>query len=367
MRVSESRLATLLLLCVFFWMVASASFSGFIGKWGLMGDAGDPKAQERFGFEIMLDATAHKPFVYRQFVPLIAKAADKVTPDAIQYYSRWYLLPKRHFSELMPAPDREQRFLYVVIYYISYLSLFASLFVMRRILLDLGIDRIVSIVTPSAMVLALPYIQTVGGFFYDGVELLFMSAAFLAALRGKIVLLVALVLPATLNKETFIFFLPSLFPLLLQRLSIKPAVMVTGIAVLVSGLINVVVKVAFMGSPKGGVAELHWLANIKYYLNPLSYLRFVELTYGIIGPERVFVGTLMVAGILVLRGWRDAPVKIRRHLAIVSAINIPLVLLFCASGEMRNLSMLYVGLMVMAAFAINRGGGPAPVRNEARS
>jgi len=81
MRIAFSRAASWLLLGIFFWMVAAAGFSGFIGKWGLSGTAGDPAAEERFGLAIILDSTAHKPFGYRQFAPLIARAAEQLLPE----------------------------------------------------------------------------------------------------------------------------------------------------------------------------------------------------------------------------------------------------------------------------------------------
>lgn len=268
-------------------------------------------------------------------------------------------MPKNQFSHIISPPAQERKFQYIVIYYISFLALFGSLFMLRRILLDLGVDGIVSVVAPASMALALPYIQTVGGFFYDNIELFFMSAAFLAASRGKILILLALVLPATFNKETFLFFLPTLFPLLLHKGTKKSAATVTSVAILIAGLINLGVKLTFAGSPRGVVAELHWLDNIKYYLTPSSYLRFVEITYGVIGPERVFFGTILLIAILLLRGWGSAPTAIRRHVMIAAAINVPLFLLFCAAGELRNLSFLYVGLVIMAAFAIDRSGNRA--------
>ena len=57
MGLAASRSASWLLLGAFFWIVASAGFSGFIGKWGLSGTAEHPAAEERFGLPIMLDGT----------------------------------------------------------------------------------------------------------------------------------------------------------------------------------------------------------------------------------------------------------------------------------------------------------------------
>ena len=81
--------------------MASAGFPGFIGKWGLSGTAEHPAAEERFGLAIMLDGTAHKPFVYRQFAPLIAKGLEKLLPEKIKGYACRRLLPKTRLDRMM--------------------------------------------------------------------------------------------------------------------------------------------------------------------------------------------------------------------------------------------------------------------------
>jgi hypothetical protein len=57
---------------------------------------------------------------------------------------------------------------------------------------------------------------------------------------------------------------------------------------------------------------------------------------------------------LMMYGWKVTPNYIRQHLALAAAINIPLFLMFCAAGEMRNLSMLYVGTVALMAGALHR-------------
>jgi hypothetical protein len=319
-----------------------------------MGTEGKPQEEQRYGLPLVLDGIANKPFVYRQLAPMLANAAEKLAPDGVKFHAKRLLLPKAQRDRLIAAPPDELRFRYLVIHQLGFFALFLSLFVLRRILLDLGIGGHAAILCPAAFVLAFPYIQTMGGFYYDTIELLSMSAGFLLALRGRILPLIALALPAALNKETFIFFLPALYPVLRHKLAARPAAVATAAAILVAGLVNVALKLHFAAAGQGGVAEFHMLDNLRYYLNPLSYLNAFEFTYGIIGPRHVFVGTLLVAAIIVARGWPTAPVFIRRHLLVAAAVNLPLFLLFCAPGELRNLSMLYTGMVVMTGFAISR-------------
>lgn len=362
MRAAVSRPASWLLLGALFWIVASAGFSGFIGKWGLSGTAGHSAAEERFGLPIMLDGTAHKPFVYRQLAPLIARGAEHLLPENIKGYACRSLLPKPRLERMFSPPSPELRFQHLVVYHLSFLSLFLSLFILRLVLLDLGIENLAAVLAPVSLILSLPYIQTVGGFFYDCIEVFFLSLAFLLAGRGRILPFIALALPAALNKETFIFFVPTLYPLLRHHLSVKLSALAAGGAILAAGLVNVAVKLAFFHSERGGVAELHVLKNLKFYLNPTNYLQFSEVTYGIMGPRGFYFGTILVIAVVIARSWSSAPNRARQHLLMVAAINFPLVLIFCAPGEVRNLSLVYVGLVVMIAYCIDKRATPGEVR-----
>ena len=58
--------------------------------------------------------------------------------------------------------------------------------------------------------------------------------------------------------------------------------------------------------------------------------------------------------VLMVYGWRSIPEYIHKHLMLAAAINVPLMLLFSAEGEMRNLSMLYVAIVVLIAGAMHR-------------
>lgn len=180
---ANSRSISLLLLCSFFWIVAAASFSGFVGKWGLR------DGSQRFGVEIMLDATAQKPFVYRQLAPLVANFLDRHVPENLKNVLTARIKPEKTFAKTTSVVNPKYHFRYICIYYFSFFALFLSLFILRQILLDFGIGSVTAIVTPTAFVLAFPYLQTVGGYFYDNLELLFASLAFLIASRGMPLLL----------------------------------------------------------------------------------------------------------------------------------------------------------------------------------
>lgn len=332
------------MLFAFFWIVAAAGFSGGIQKHGM------PDGARGGGIEVMLDASAKKPYVYRQLAPLVANALDNVVPDSLKEAIDTAVAPEKTYTRTHSVIKPEFRFRYICVYYLSFLSLFASLFVLRRILLDYGIERWIAVAAPAIFVLAFPYIQTGGGFYYDQIELCFVALAYLAALRGNLVLLGAISLAATLNKEAFFFFIPTLFPLLYERVGRKRALLACAAAILLSGLVNVALKLMFFSSA-GVAAEFKLFRNILNYLNPLTYVQF-ENTYGIVGPAGLFAGTLAIIAIVILRGWPVTPPQVRQHVLIAAALNLPLFLAFCATGELRNLSLLFTGFAVLGAHAL---------------
>ena len=127
-------------------------------------------------------------------------------------------------------------------------------------------------------------------------------------------------------------------------------VMLTGL--FIAGIVNVIIKILFINSP-GGVVVVNFWENLHNYLIPWSYMK-AGITFGVISPEGFFAGTLVVIVIIMLRGWSGCPCEVRRHLIISAIINFPLFLLFCATGELRNLSLMYVGFVIIMALIIDR-------------
>jgi hypothetical protein len=123
------------------------------------------------------------------------------------------------------------------------------------------------------------------------------------------------------------------------------------ISICVSGAVNIVVRHEFANAA-GGVVEYHLRDNISTYLKSWAYREW-ELTYGLIGPRGFFLGTALVATIVVIRGLVSCPLAVKRHLACAAIINLPLMLLFGSAGEIRNLAFMYVGFSVLMALAID--------------
>jgi hypothetical protein len=347
--VVASNVASWLVLITFFFIVAAAAHSGFIAKWSLR-DSPNPIADSRYSFESMIDGAAHKPFVYRQFMPALANLADSVFSTQFKDYVVKRFNPSESYARAVSANHSPYAFRYRVIYTLNFLSLFLSLFLLRSIVLSAGGRQMEASFAPTAFILAFPYLQTVGGYFYDSAELAFLSAAVLAAVKRKYLLLLALSAFGTYNKESFFFFLPTLYPLLRVYLSPKRTVAIILPTLLISGLVNLLLKTVF-ASNNGGAAEFHLLENFRNYLLPWFY-RQLEVTYGMPGPHGAFFLTLVVGLLITIRGWPCLPHQFKRHTILCFLVNFPLLMLFCATGELRNLSFMYVDFVIFLAFSM---------------
>lgn len=349
----RSRAAAFILYFVLFWIAAAAAHSGFIGKWGLR-----DKSHLGFSIQEVLDGTAIQPVIYRQLVPLIVNFAESNTPGPIKNYIKSIASkPAKIFVRVPVSTDPNYHFRYILVYYINFFSLFLSLFVLNRILRVWGMPETTALLAPIMFVLATPYLQTRGGYFYDSVELLFFSTAFLLASHGRIPLLIALTIPATVNKETFLIFIPTLYPILRQVCRRQAVLVGLGIAMALSGSIGLTIKYIFRES-RGSAVVSRFSDQVLFYLNPGNYFS-TELTYGVVGPRTLFIGTLVFIVIVVARGWSSCNAALKRHLLIAAAINIPICLLFGYPGELRNLSLLYVGFVLLLGYAL---AGPEATR-----
>ena len=230
---------------------------------------------------------------------------------------------------------------------VNFAALLFSLFILRQLALDYGYGQIESTLAPSVFILAFPYIQTGGGYFYDSVELVFFSSAVLLASKGHWISLAILAVVATLNKESFFFIIPTLYPFLREKFSQNKTIVVLILAIIISGVVNVYIK-SFFQESSGVPMQFHLLKNIKDYFRLGTYFQY-ETTYGLPSPRGFFITTIALMFIIVMRGWHEVAPIWKSHMLIATVINLPLFLVFCSSGELRNLlSLIHIfQLMVL--------------------
>ncbi|MGB7480271.1 MAG: hypothetical protein WA924_08090 [Burkholderiaceae bacterium] len=278
---------------------------------------------------------------------------NSVIPEHIQEKLAARLLTRDTLRNFYAKPVDSGKAQYVLRYYEIYCLVFVSfllaLFMLRAVCLVLQEDRAAATLAPLVIAAIFPLVQTNYGTFYDMPELLFMATAAWLALRGRLVWLTILVPLATLNKESFPFFALALYPFLRLHFSRKLSGGVLVWLFFLGGLVNLYMKSRYAGNA-GGPVEFHLFDHLRYLANPRSYFLF-EFNYGVLTTKGLNIINLFLLAVLVKRAWPHLTATVRQHIQIAFAINLPLFLVFGVFDELRNLSMLYVGLTVI--FGVN--------------
>ncbi|CAB3688624.1 Uncharacterised protein [Achromobacter denitrificans] len=355
------------LLCCAYVVIAAAVINGFYTKWRL--NDGHPA----LGLSQMVEGTAHRPYVYRQFVPAVVNGIQGLLPEAtVARLSERLAEPRRLNSRsglAMRYPGSEAlvpavTLRYHLVFYLTFFALLAALFVMRRVGLAVGADPAAATMAPAVLALLLPFFLTEGGYFYDFFELLFMMSAALLAMGAspgkplRLIALLALAGFATWNKEAFFFFTPALYPLLRRNLPRAQAAAVAAALLFVCGCVYLALRMRYAGNP-GTTVDYQLWDNLRFYVDPGNWLR-TESTYGVLLPRGFGVVSMLAFAGIAVCGWARLPQAWRQHAQLALAINLPLFVLFCSPGEMRNLSMLYPTLLGLTALALGLWLKPQP-------
>jgi hypothetical protein len=340
---------TAFIIAVLYALVAAAAFNGYYVKW-TMHDGHDGQS-----LVAMLDGTAQRPYVYRQLLPKMAETIEQVMPAPMRDYLELRFRTGDRALKQPSGPEAGKPgyvVRYRIAYYLTFLSLFLGLIALRSVCLVVGMQSPAATAAPAMFALMIPVLQTRGGYFYDLPEVLAFALAARLALGGHILGLLLLAVPATLNKEVFFFYSLALLPLLRERLSLRNAVAAALGAVFVSGVTYLVLRFVYAGNDGQNAIFQLW-NNVLFYANPLNLL-VLDQSYGL--PLFRGYGIIVFAwfAIFMTYGWREVPHRVRSHLRLAAVINVPLLLLFCAGGEVRNLSMLYVPIVILMAAALQR-------------
>lgn len=327
-----------------------------------------------------LDGTAHQPVVYRRLMPETVQLIKAVLPPAAkeilservapQFY-RFYTRPlTEYYEEFIPSimkqasldwQDPEYRVSFVLMYYLCWIFLFLSLFVMRLTASQFEEHAHVSSVTvrecaPVFAVLCLPFSFLNGGYYYDFGEYFLLAIAVYASLSGNFALLAVSLVLAVINKETAWVFPIFLLPIWHQKWGARKTAVR---AVLVVGLLLAVflaIKSRYSSNP-GGAFGLALYSNIEFWAEPGNWWALGDhIGRGFFVP-RLLLLAILLGGLAY--GWKLAP----RHIsvaAIAALLGSSLLLLFFGfKDELRNLSLafpLFYAFIVSACVEKQRRG-----------
>ncbi len=342
---------------VFYFVIASASFNGYYNKWHFA-EAGASGEDDRYHFEMMVDGSAYRPYVYRQFLPDIANWLDSVVPRSAKawLYNHYGIGTDAQEGAIFDSPTTENPiyfFRYLVLYLATFLFTLLALYALYLVCKALEIPLPAAVLAPAFVILMIPYFESGGGFFYDYPELAFFALAFWIALRFDWWWILPVTVLGTWNKETFLLFVPTLYPLLRGRRSRIGSWLAVAVLCIAGAAVHYRIRLRFAHNP-GGSMELHWRDQLNFFLHPLRALFCPEMTYGVYGVK---VFALIPVALLLFAAWHSwphLPRAVQRHGQIAAAINIPLYLLACSPGEWRDLSLLYVFALIVLASSLGQ-------------
>jgi hypothetical protein len=357
---ASARLYYIAFEAVIFFVAASASFFGYFQKAhfldrGLGGEYGGT-------FQTMMDGTANRPWVYRQMLPMIGNWIDSQVPastqDLLYNFKAADGRPLReHFFQTDIANDRRYFVRYVAIYIAAFLFAWLAIYAMSRTCTSLGVDRAIASFAAIIMILAMPYLI---GYFYDFPELAFLALACWLAIDFDWWWLIPVCALGTWNKESFLLFIPALYPFIRGRVSRKQAWVATLVLLGAALAVYVPIHLHFKNNP-GGTVLLRLDRQILVG-RQISKLFAHDTTYGILSLTPYNPFCLALIAWTVWRGWSYLPKKMQSHALSALAINIPLYLLFCEVGELRDLSFLYVTMLLLIAQNLRAWDGKLIVR-----
>ena len=318
------------------FLVCAASFHGFFSICSLRDD------NPRFGIEVMLNGTADQPFVYRQLLPLTAKEISSFVPqktkDNFQYN---YLATIYSRTDIKATFNLE----YYIVFFLAFIFFLLSIYTLRETLSDVLNNTMAGTLGALLFAILIPFFENKNGYYYDFSELFFLFLTIKFAMRGQWISMIFLAPLAACNKESILLFLPTLYPLLRQKISKLCTFIVITTAMVLAGIAHLIIKMQYINN-EGGTVEIHLMEQIDSFLDIRSYFTF-SYTYGLpMGSELFFLHILLI-GWLIWHCWDLLPKVWQTHAKIALVITFPLYLLFCSPGELRNLSFMYMSFALI--------------------
>lgn len=348
----------ILVAAILFW-AAAASFNGFYRQYHFA-----EGFDARGDFKAMIDGTASRPFIFRRLVPVTANLIDRVTPQRVkdrlsaarsQSGKPFYQV----FFDTSEALDPNYSYRYLVTYFIVFLAVWVAACGLYEVCRNEGIPRAPALAASSATILVFPYLGSEAfTTTYDYVELAFFALAFLVARKGNWWWLIPIVFFATLNKESFVFFLVTLYPLLRSKLPRWKAASVLAFLEVIGLGVYMYLRKAYAGNP-GGTTEFQAWAQLARLAHISSRVFSLAHFYGLPVPVVDTLLPIALVAATIWRAWPRLALPVRRNFQMATVINLPLYFLWGGTGEIRVLSMLFIPAHLCLGWVLSAMDGPA--------
>ena len=326
--------------------ISAASYCGFFSIWAFRDGAAS------MGFTAMIEETATRPFVHRQLLPQTVKYVASVIPEQSKAKLETRLIKGAYIENRYTQANIPQQ--YVIEYYLMYifcfLALFASIWVLRSLLCAIVQDKTVGTLGAMLFALIFPFFEVLGGYYYDIFEILFMFMAAHFAYHKKWLGLLLLAPIAEANKESFLFFLITLYPLTRMHFPVKKAAALTLSTIFLAGITYLYIRHLYAGNP-GDMADWRIRDHMQTIFDLGSYF-YTTSIYGLPLGEGMFLPHMICVIWIVRKAWLHLTDAWKKHAKIALVINGILYFMFVLPNEIRDLSLLYVSFMILTAFFI---------------
>ena len=326
--------------------ISAASYCGFFSIWAFRDGAAS------MGFTAMIEETATRPFVHRQLLPQTVKYIASIIPEQSKEKLETRLIKGAYIENRYTQAHIPQQ--YVIEYYLMYifcfLALFASIWVLRSLLCAIVQDKTVGTLGAMLFALIFPFFEVLGGYYYDIFEILFMFMAAHFAYHKRWLGLLLLTPIAEANKESFLFFLITLYPLTRMHFPVKKAAALTLSTIFLAGITYLYIRQLYAGNP-GDMADWRIRDHMQTIFDLGSYF-YTTSIYGLPLGEGMFLPHMICVIWIVRKAWHHLTDAWKSHAKIALVINGILYFMFVLPNEIRDLSLLYVSFMILTSFFI---------------
>nr|WP_230942234.1 hypothetical protein [Burkholderia stagnalis] len=328
-------------------------------KWGFRNDQGGNFATS-YSLVGMMNGDAPKPFVYRSSFPKAAKwLAERLDSEKQQ---KIYRSITRHDSlrnaYFTSVPSEYWTPVVAITYHLTYIAivlsaLFALLLVYKLARLHgMSFGQSVGFLAAFSFIYPLTFQQ--GGYYYDFFEILGALGACYFLLRQRMMACTLLIAIFSLNKETF--FLVPLALFFLHDSDVAPWKRFGWLAaqLAICFATRRFIMSGYADNDGDFVAFQLW-SNLKFWVNPASYLSFYNLIgKGIFTPSLENPLMLVPLAVFFRAAWRNTPTRYRRYFLAAFVPVVPLFLLFGCRDEARNFSVVFPAIILIALHGASR-------------
>lgn len=300
----------------------------------------------------MIDGTANRPYVYRQLLPDLANWLTRGLPiEAISRHTP--ARAKERISIAFNLQSKRYPVQYLIVYILTFLSALLATLALYLLCRATDLPPPAAVFGPVVFMLLFPLIGVKGGYFFDYPELLFMATAAWVLLKFDWWWAIPVAGLGAWNKESFLLFTFTLYPLLRRRHSRVISLLAVGVLAITCVAVYLPIRLHFAHNP-GETVEWHLEEQITFYLHPFRMDTWIDRTYDLMFPALSSPLPTLLLIWLAWRTWRHLPDWLKRNAQIAAIINVPLYLLFCMPGEYRDLSLLYISFQMIIAVGLQR-------------